>query len=142
MQEECRRFCATRGLEDCVTFLGQIDWIPRLFGEADIVVVPSEWEEAFGFVAVEAMASGACVLGSDAGAIPEVIGRDGTSGRIFRRGDADDLARQLNMLLHDPQLRASMGGAARQRVERMFTLERMVAAYMTVYEELATGSLG
>ncbi|WP_290871832.1 glycosyltransferase, partial [Aquabacterium sp.] len=53
LHEQVRRV----GLVDQVNFLGQIDWAARLYGEADVVVAPSEWAEAFGFVVAEAAAA-------------------------------------------------------------------------------------
>lgn len=134
---QLRRYCHEMAL-DCVEFLGQIDWVSRLFESADIVVVPSEWEEAFGFTVAEAMAAGACVLASDAGGIPEVVGRNGTAGVLFRRGDRADLKAKLVELLADPDRRRRIGAASRQRVDREFSLARMVRDYLRVYQELDT----
>jgi len=63
--------------------------VAELFAWAEVVVVPSRWAEAFGLVAAEAMAAGAAVVVSDAGALPEVVG---DAGRVFPAGDAAALA--------------------------------------------------
>ncbi len=133
---ELRAFAAAHGLAGRVEFFGQIDWVPRLFATADVVVVPSEWEEAFGFVAAEAMACGACVLGSDAGAIPEVLG---PAGMIFRRGDAADLTAKLAALLADAPGRERMRRAARARAVRDFSIGRSVEGFLRVLEGLEEG---
>jgi len=73
--EELQIYCEVNEL-DQVEFLGQIDWVGRLYKCADIVVVPSQWEEACAFSLIEAMGCGACVVASDAGGNPELIGTD------------------------------------------------------------------
>lgn len=132
---ELKAYCARHGLQN-VEFLGQIDWVPRLFATADVVVVPSVWEEAFGFTVAEAMACGACVLASDAGGIPEVVGPDGAAGRTFRAGDAADLKRKLAGLIADAALRRRLRHNARERAVEHFSIRRMVDEYVALYEEL------
>lgn len=134
-EEELRRFCLDNAL-NCVQFLGQIDWVPELLASADIVVVPSEWEEAFGFTVAETMAAGACVIASDAGGIPEIVGTDGTAGVLFRKGDRAELKSKLLELLSDPSRRKRMGASARKRAEELFSLGRMVQDYSKLYAEL------
>lgn len=136
-----REFCADRDLVDNVEFLGQIDWVPDLFKQADAVVVPSQWEEAFGYVVAEAMASGACVVAADVGGIGEVVGKSGEAGLLFRKGDSSDLAAKIRFILSlDEHGRAAIGSAARERIERLFSIERMVNGYLDVYEELVPPS--
>lgn len=119
-----------------VRFLGHADDMPALFGSADVVVVPSVWAEAFGLVAAEAMACGAAVLVSDAGALAEVVG---DAGRVFRAGDAADLAARLAELVADPALRRRLGAAGRERVEACFALDRVVADHVLVCEAVRAG---
>lgn len=135
-QEELCRYCQLNGLTQ-VEFLGQIDCVPKLYQSADIVVAPSQWEEAFGFSIAEAMSSGACMVASSAGGIPEVIGTDGTAGLIFEKSNAAALARILRELIHDPQRRMAIGNAAHKRATELFPLSRMVDEYAEVFDEIA-----
>jgi glycosyltransferase involved in cell wall biosynthesis len=135
-RRELEAYCDAAGLRGRVEFLGQIDWVSRLFATADVVVVPSEWEEAFGFVAAEAAACGACLVASDAGALPEVIGIDGKAGVIFARGDSADLARRLTELMANPDGREQLRRSARERAISQFSIERMVDGYCRYYEEI------
>ncbi len=130
-----KTFCTSTGRDD-VQFLGHINSIHELFGSADIVVVPSICDESFGLVLAEAMACGAACLVSDAGALPEVAG---AAARVFRAGDLDDLAGQLKELLADPDLRRSLGQAARLRVVSEFTLERMVNGHVAACDSVVRG---
>ncbi|MGE5612576.1 MAG: glycosyltransferase family 4 protein [Bacillota bacterium] len=138
---ELRQYCIDHELSQ-VEFLGHIDWVARLFAQADVVAIPSEWEEALGLVEIEAMGCGACVIGSDAGAIPEALGTDGQAGLIFKRGDVSDLKQKLYELLMDRDRRQRMGAAARQRAVELFTIQRMVEGYLQVYNEIEADMAG
>src|SRR5436305_516685 len=61
--------------------------------------------EGFGVVALEGIASGCVVLGADAGGLPEAIG---PCGLTFERGSAGDLARKIEMVLGDAELRRTL----------------------------------
>lgn len=127
--EALRQQVQQAGLNERVDFLGQIDWAVRLYGEADVVVAPSEWAEAFGFVVAEAAASGGCVVCSDAGGLPEVLGGDGLAGRMFPKGNVAALASVLRELHADPAQRQRLRVAARQRMQVAFSLEAMIEGH-------------
>jgi glycosyltransferase involved in cell wall biosynthesis len=140
-KNELQEFCAAAGLAEQVDFLGQIDMLPQLFAGADVVVIPSEWEEAFSFVAAEAAACGACLLVSDAGALPEVIGQPGKAGLIFAKGNAADLAGKLKRLMDDKSLRERLGLEARQRITSLFSIEQMVGGYAQLFDEIVSSEV-
>lgn len=81
---------------------------------AALCCFPSIWEN-FPNVVLESMAMGACVLGSNAGGIGEVI-EHARSGWLFPTGDADQLEHALARLLDDEPLRQRLGRAARERI--------------------------
>ena len=101
------------------------DGIKRLYQQADICVVPSIWEEPFGMVAVEAMASARPVCASRVGGLQRIVRHDQT-GFLCGPGDSAELARRLAQLLDDPDLRRRMGEAARQIVEREYDWPRVI----------------
>ncbi|MFN0056431.1 MAG: glycosyltransferase family 4 protein [Planctomycetales bacterium] len=136
MEPELKAFAVSQRLDN-VKFLGQVADVPALFRSATVVVVPSEWPEAFGFVVAEAMACGACVLASDAGALPEVIGQDQSAGRLFRNGDAQDLARSLAELLENPALRQRYRQQALARARQHFALDGMASGFIEELNRLA-----
>jgi len=90
--------------------------IPRILPALDVLVLPSEstptWKEQFGRVLVEAMACGVPVVGSNAGAIPEVIA---DAGLVFSAGEADALRDALGRLLSDAELRQQLIQRGRTR---------------------------
>jgi hypothetical protein len=69
----------------------------------DVLVFPSVWEETSGIAIREALLSGAPVIASRIGAIPETV-RDGVNGLLFEPGQAADLARAIRRLLDEPRL--------------------------------------
>ena len=113
-------------------FVGHVD-SAELFRGADIVVVPSLWEEAFGLVAVEGMAAGAAVVVSDAGGLPEVVG---DSGVVVPRGDPLALRSALETLLRSRQERVRLGTAAQRRAGARFTLARMISEHAESLQSL------
>jgi glycosyltransferase involved in cell wall biosynthesis len=110
------------GLTDAVRFEGGIshDRLVELYAEAEVAVVPSLYE-GFSLPAIEAMACGVPLLATTGGALPEVVGTDGDTGRLVPPGDPGALAIALIDLLDDPAQRASLSAAGRRRVLERFT---------------------
>jgi glycosyltransferase involved in cell wall biosynthesis len=104
------------------------DEVRALYGESDICVVPSLWEEPFGIVAVEAMASGRPVCASRVGGLQGIVSH-GETGFLFDRADGAGLANQLNTLLDDAALRSEMGKNGRRRVEENYDWERIISTH-------------
>lgn len=101
---------------------------------ADVVVVPSTGEEAFGLVNVEALACGAPVVASQVGGIAEII-RSGHNGILANPQRLQEgLADALNELLRDEQLRAKMGKEGTNTVAEQFTWRLTASRYAAVYE--------
>lgn len=127
-----RRRIGELGLEARIAFTGFRRDLPRLFEALEIVCVPSR-NEAFGLTVIEAMAAGKAVVGSDSGAIPELL--DGETGRLAPPEDAAAWAAALAELADDAELRQRLGQAARRRVEKDFTLAAHVASLTRDYED-------
>jgi glycosyltransferase involved in cell wall biosynthesis len=112
--------------------------LARQLCELDVLVLPSrttpKWKEQFGRVLTEAMACRVPVVGSDSGAIPEVIG---DAGLVFREGDAPALAAGLQALLNNPAQRAALAERGFARVHSLYTQEIIAARTAEVYRRLA-----
>jgi len=97
--------------------------MPKYFNLMDLLVLPSEstikWKEQFGHVLIEAMSCGVPVIGSNSGAIPEVIG---DAGLIFKEGNIEDLKEKI-LMLEDKKLRRDLIRKGKSRVEESFTIE-------------------
>ena len=125
------------GLEGAVRFVGGIDdeGLVRLYNEAALAVVPSLYE-GFSLPAIEAMACGTPLLATTGGALPEVVGTDGTTGMLVPPGDPSALADALLRLLGDDRLRAKLGAAGRARVLDRFTWRKTAEGTADEYRAL------
>src|SRR3954469_16077346 len=110
------------GLDGAVRYVSGVttERIVELYAEAELAVVPSLYE-GFSLPAIEAMASGVPVVATTGGAIPEVVGTDGTTAALVPPGDAGALAVTIGELLDDPARRAAIGRAGRARVEARYS---------------------
>ena len=104
------------------------------YSTARAAVVPSFFE-GFGFPASEAMACGLPVIANAAGALPEVVGSDGRTGRLVPPRDPQALAQAIAEVISDPARAAAMGCAARERVARLFRWDQAAAGLATILEE-------
>ena len=123
------------GLADVVSFVHglSVEELAATMGSAEIVCVPSLYE-GFSLPTLEAMACGTPLVVSDGGAIPEVVGEPGVCADIVPAGDAEALTAALRSLLDDPERRARMGRAARERARTEFSWEAVARATAAVYE--------
>jgi glycosyltransferase involved in cell wall biosynthesis len=108
------------GIGDAVRFTGPVpeSELVALFQEAAVVAVPSLYE-GFSLPAVEAMACGAALVTTDAGALPEVVGD--AAGLRVAAGDVGELTAALRQVLDSPALGERLGRAGRQRVLERYT---------------------
>jgi glycosyltransferase involved in cell wall biosynthesis len=90
--------------------------------------------EGFGLPAAEAMACSLPVIATDAGAIPEVVGRDGC-GILVPPKDPQALAGAIKRLLGDEELRRRMGDNGRKRIEQSFSWRQTAEQVVDVYRE-------
>ncbi|HWB65841.1 MAG TPA: glycosyltransferase family 4 protein [Mycobacteriales bacterium] len=129
-------------LGDAVRFVSGLsnDGIAELLASAEIAVVPSLYE-GFSIPAVEAMACATPLIATTGGALPEVVGTDGSTAVLVKPGDPADLADALDALLDDDARRASIGAAGRRRIETSYTwravAESMVEVYRGAIEQVA-----
>jgi glycosyltransferase involved in cell wall biosynthesis len=99
--------------------------LPRHLHAADMVVLPTVAQEALGRTAVEAMAAGRPVVASRIGGLPATVA-DGATGLLCEPGDAQDLARKIEKLLDDDELRQRMGLAGRRRFEEHYSWDVII----------------
>ncbi len=120
-----------------VTFTGykQGDELRAILAKAKFVVMPSEWYENAPFVIYESFAMGKPVIGSDLGGIPELIEHQRT-GLIFRSGDVEMLAANINFLLSSDQRIISYGKRARIQAEKQFSPHTHYKRIMEKYNRM------
>jgi glycosyltransferase involved in cell wall biosynthesis len=125
------------GLDGSIRLTGRVPYeeIVRSYAESAVAVVPSLYE-GFGLPAAEAMACTVPVVCTRAGALPEVVGEDGSAGVIVPAADPVSLSRAIAELLDQPDRCRAMGAAGRSRVEQRFTWRRTAERTVAVYREL------
>ena len=128
----CQEMLDQAGLSGQAWLPGNRDDTAELLRAMDVFVLPSLGEGISNTI-LEAMASGLPVIATAVGGNPELVAA-GETGALFAPGDAAGLARTLLDYAADPERRRREGAAARQRIERDFSLVRMAAAYQAVYE--------
>ena len=97
-EKNLRKQAKQCGIEEQVVFAGATfdDELARLLNSHKILVVPSRWQEPFGIVALEGIACGCVVVGSEGGGLKDAIGECGVT---FPNGDVGALTRALKELL-------------------------------------------
>jgi len=125
------------GIEERIRWLDPVspEKMPEVLAQVDVVVLPScttrVWKEQFGRILVEAMACKVPVVGSDSGAIPEVVG---DAGLIFPEGDAAALAECLRRLKESPELRRELAERGYERALMLFSQEHIARQTIKFYK--------
>jgi glycosyltransferase involved in cell wall biosynthesis len=123
-------------LGDRLVFTGYRPDVPAVLAQAAVSVLPSIASEGLSNSLLESMAAGAPVIATRVGGNTEVVEREGVDGLLVAPGQAGELAQAISLVLDDPELARRLGRAARQRVERHFSLERMVRSTEELYVRL------
>ncbi len=108
--------------------------MPSLYDGADVVVVPSVWEEPFGLTAIEAMARSRPLIVTDRGMLP-VIADGGRAVRVTQ-AEASEIAATLREYFNDPSSWKSKTIAARERVEALYHPDVRQRDVLQVFESL------
>jgi glycogen(starch) synthase len=137
---EERRLRATAGelgIAQQVTFAGVRTGreLSELLNAHKIMVVPSLWNEPFGVVALEGIACGCVVVGSEGGGLREAIGQCGVT---FPNGDSDALAERLQDLLISPQLLVQYRGQAPEHLSH-YTRTAVGERYLQIFTAVLDG---
>ena len=125
------------GLEDCITHVSGVtdERIVELYAEAELAVVPSLYE-GFSLPAIEAMATGTCLVATTGGALPEVTGVDNDTVLSCPAGDAEALAAAIRRGLDSKELRDRIGAAGRTRVVERWSWRHCAALTVDQYKEV------
>ncbi len=122
------------GIPENIVLRGHQENARDLLARADVLVMPSQEQESFGYAAVEALAMGRPVVVTDTGGLPEVVD-DGKSGYVVARGDHHTFALRIVELLQNATLREQMGKSGRERYEQLFLASRMSLEYSRLIEK-------
>ena len=122
------------GVADLVWFAGARNDIAQLMRGFDLFAL-SSIAEGTPVTLLEAMACGVPVVATRVGGIPELV-QDGVNGALVAASDPQALAAALARYVDAPALVAAHGGAARERIERHYSVAAMVGAYTALYDQL------
>jgi glycosyltransferase involved in cell wall biosynthesis len=115
-------------------FPGYQEEVGPFFAAFDVFVLPSG-NEGTPVTAIEALASGCPVVATRVGGLPDVVG-DGVDGFLVEPGAVDELASRLGELARNPELRARMGAAGRERMQTRYAVDRLIDDVDRLYREL------
>jgi glycosyltransferase involved in cell wall biosynthesis len=133
LESELKHQVNRLGLSKRVHFLGLRQDIPRILALLDVFVLPS-LSEGLSMAILEAMMAEKPVIATRVGGNPEIV-LDGETGLLVPPKDSHALAASLIALLKDRDLATQFGGKGRRRAERQFSLQTMVSAYQSLYDE-------
>lgn len=127
---------ARRGAADLIRFVDYCRDMPAAYMLSDVVLSAATKPEAFGRVLAEALAMGRPVAGPAHGGALEIVD-DGRTGWLYRPGNSESMAAALHAALGlDSAARLRLAGEAMRVMRERFTVERMCADTLAVYEEV------
>ncbi len=135
LRPDIERHVASLKLGGIVRLLGMRRDVPLLLSAADCFVLSSRGWEGLPLTVLEAMAAGLPVIASDVGGTKEAV-VEGETGHLFAPGDFGALASRLQELAANRSRGHELGLAGRQRVERLFTADRMVRQTSVLYHAI------
>ena len=122
-------------MPDNVIYVAYRKEIEDIYMTSDIIVVPSQWEEPFGRICIEAGAAKKPVVATRVGGIPEIV-EHGVNGFLVKKDDLDAMVKFTQELIDNSQLREEMGRKGRKLVEKKFSIGSHVGEIERIYEEL------
>jgi len=138
LREQLEAQARMLGLDGKVTFTGELVDPFAAFRAADLFVFSSRFE-GFGNALVEALACGLPAISFDCVAGPSEIIRDGEDGIIVPRDDVAALAKAIDRLMSDPELRAKLGHRGPEVLTR-FSLNRVIGLWNAAFEDVRSAN--
>lgn len=126
---------AQQGLGGRVVVQDFRDDVGNVLADTDIFVLPSTEPDPFPTVVLEAMAAGKPIVAFRHGGVCEMV-EEGVSGILCQPGSADEMSAAIARLAASPALRAQMGQAGCERLQRLFTRDAFISHFATLYAEL------
>ena len=136
-RDDVQRLIATLGLADRVRLVGVRRDVAGIVAASDLFVLAS-LNEGLSQALLEAMALGVPVVATDVGGTSDVV-VPGHTGWLVTPGDSTGLARAIEDALRDKRIALSRAAAARQLVERQFSMSRHLARLEDLYREVTGG---
>lgn len=136
--QRCLALIDKSGIASRVEVFGQLSAteLAAQYRQAQLVVVPSAWQEPFGMVGIEAMRHARAVVAFDVGGISDWL-HDGQNGALVPAGDVSALRETLRRLLQNPARCRQMGEHGLELASQVFSFEKYVDSLRLMLEELS-----
>jgi len=136
-EAELRRHVAATALADHVLLPGTVfgEHKMAMLADIDVFVLATYHDEGLPYALLEAMAAGAAVIATRAGAIPDVMA-EGVHGLFVPPRDPEAIARAIARLATDRDLLARMSSACQRRIADGYSVERLAGDFLGLYSEL------
>ncbi len=128
------KIAAAENVESCVWFAGSRNDVKDVLNYLDIFVLPS-LNEGISNTILEAMASGLPVIATRVGGNPELV-EEGSTGLLVPPNNPKQMSNALEAYVSDRSLAKKHGRTGRERVETLFSLDKMVQSYLQIYDSL------
>lgn len=138
LKENFENYIKENQLENKVILLGRVNDkdLDNYYKACDIYLFPSIMQsEAFGIVQLEAMRYGKPVINTNLGTGVNYVSIDGETGLTVEPANSEQLAKAINELLNNDELRLQYGRNARKRVEELFNISKIIYEYLNLYKE-------
>lgn len=125
------------GLSERVSILGKKDYseVSAYMKEANVVVIPEQWENMSPVVLVEAMNYGKAVVASNIGGIPEFV-VDGENGFLADPSSPKDFAEKIIKIIDNEDTAQMFGEKARRHIQQLMDEKRIMMEYKTMYKDM------
>ena len=137
LNNQLRAQAAALGLGDIAQFAGFRDDLDDYMTCFDIFAHPA-LAEGLGVATLKAAAAGVPVVGFNAGGLAEAVS-DGETGILVPAEDVEALRDAIARLIDQDDLRARMGAAGRERMQKSFSIDTMVNKHVELYESVLNG---
>lgn len=132
--EQIQRMVSEFGIEDNVVFTGELSDTRGAYAAMDALALTSAQPEPFGNVVMEAMGMGLPVIATNiGGSLDQVV--DGVTGFLVPPASPEALAKAIEKLMKNPELRQQMGAAAVERLHKNFSLAEMAQKIEQIFDE-------
>jgi glycosyltransferase involved in cell wall biosynthesis len=115
----------------------KLEEMPKVYGGSDLFVLPSEMNETFGQVFIEAMSCKLPVIGAKTGGIPEIIS-DSYNGYLVPPDDSSILAQRMEKLLTSDSVKNQFIKNGLKTVQDNFTAEKQQSSFIDMLEQTAS----
>jgi glycosyltransferase involved in cell wall biosynthesis len=132
-EDDLRDYVQRNNLQDCVSFIGEVQDVSPYLQAADIFVFPTE-KEAFGISLIEAMACGLPVISTHVGGLKDIIVHE-WNGLIFQPGDAHELKHAISALLDDSSLIPELRQKALETIKKSYSVEMVLQKYIDLFQD-------